>query len=109
MSIIHCFQATEKITGQRYDIIVELDVTSPLRSPDDIKNVVDLLQEDKVSNEIIGSPACRSLYFNMMELNENGIASLLKKPANKLFSRQDPSKCYDMNVAICVWKSECLL
>jgi len=109
MSIIHCFQATEKITGQRYDVIVDLDVTSPLRSRDDIKNAVDLLQEDKASNVITGVPARRSPYFNMVELNENGIACLPKKPVNNFFRRQDSPPCYDMNASIYVWKREYLL
>jgi CMP-N,N'-diacetyllegionaminic acid synthase len=109
LSIIHCFQATEKITCQRYDVIVDLDVTSPLRTTDDINNAIDLLQEAKVSNVLTGIPARRSPYFNMVELDENGIASLPKKPENNFFRRQDSPLCYDLNAAIYVWKRDCLL
>ena len=109
LTIRHCLKATEEITKHRFDVIVDLDVTSPLRSADDIKNAVNFLDEQKVSNVITGVPARRSPYFNMVELDQNGIARLPKPPKNQFFRRQDSPQCYDMNASIYVWKRKCLL
>ena len=67
------------------------------------------MDEKKVSNVITGVPARRSPYFNMVELDQNGIARLPKPPTNKFFRRQDSPQCYDMNASIYVWKRKCLL
>ena len=48
LTIRHCLKATEEITEHRFDVIVDLDVTSPLRSADNIKNAVNL--SETVSN-----------------------------------------------------------
>ena len=109
LTIRHCLKATEEITKRRFDVIVDLDVTSPLRSADDIKNAVNLLDKQKVSNVITGVPARRSPYFNMVELDQNGIARLPKPPKDQFFRRQDSPQCYDMNASIYVWKRKCLL
>ena len=109
LTIRHCLKATEEITEHRFDVIVDLDVTSPLRSADDIKNAVNLLDEQKVSNVITGVPARRSPYFNMLELDQNAIARLPKPPKDPFFRRQDSPQCYDMNASIYVWKRKCLL
>ena len=109
LTIRHCLKATEEITEHRFDVIVDLDVTSPLRSADNIKNAVNLLDDQKVSNVITGVPARRSPYFNMAELDQNGIARLPKPPKNQFFRRQDSPQCYDMNASIYVWKRKCLL
>ena len=109
LTIRHCLKATEEITEHRFDVIVDLDVTSPLRSADNIKNAVNLLDEQKVSNVITGVPARRSPYFNMAELDQNAIARLPKPPKDPFFRRQDSPQCYDMNASIYVWKRKCLL
>ena len=109
LTIRHCLKATEEITKRRFDVIVDLDVTSPLRSADNIKNAVNLLDEQKVSNVITGVPARRSPYFNMVELDQNAIARIPKPPKDPFFRRQDSPQCYDMNASIYVWKRKCLL
>ena len=99
----------EKKFKKKFDVIVDLDVTSPLRSVDDINNAVNLLNEQNASNVITGVPARRSPYFNMVELDNNGIARLSKPPKDKFFRRQDSPQCYDMNASIYVWNRKCLL
>jgi len=108
-AIKHCLLEAEKLSGRTYDIIVDLDATSPLRTPDDIREAVRLLEENKVSNVVTGTPARRSPYFNMVEINENGTVVLSKPPPNPVFRRQDALKCYDMNASIYVWKRDTLI
>lgn len=101
--IQHCVRAAEQVRGATFDIVVDLDATSPLRSVEDIKEAVCLLEDRGVSNVITGAPAHRSPYFNLVELDENGVARLSKTLAVPVSRRQDAPKCYDMNASIYVW------
>jgi N-acylneuraminate cytidylyltransferase/CMP-N,N'-diacetyllegionaminic acid synthase len=107
-AIRHCIAETERITEQVFDVIVDLDATSPLRTPYDIVQCVRLLEKKKVSNVITGAPARRSPYFNLVELDENGVAGLSKKLAVPVVRRQDAPKCYDMNASVYVWRRDVL-
>jgi CMP-N,N'-diacetyllegionaminic acid synthase len=106
--IQHCVLETEKIAGKVFSVIVDLDATSPLRSTDDIRGAVKLLEDGAVSNVITGTPARRSPYFNLVELDENGVVVLSKTLPKSVARRQDAPKCFDMNASIYVWKRDAL-
>lgn len=108
-AIRHCVAEVERITGQTFDVLVDLDATSPLRLPDDIIQCVQLLEERGVSNVISGTPARRSPYFNLVEVDEAGVARLSKTLDSPVVRRQDAPKCYDMNASIYVWMCKKLL
>jgi len=107
--IQHCLIEAEHITGLTFDVIVDLDATSPLRIPEDIIQCVQLLEDRGVSNVITGTPARRSPYFNLVELDAHGVARLSKVLDTPVVRRQDAPKCYDMNASIYVWRRESLL
>lgn len=107
-AIRHCVSETERLTGTLYDTFVDLDVTSPLRKPEDIRQTVDLLESGRVGNVITVMPSRRSPYFNMVEIGEDGAVRLLKSPSKNIYRRQDAPKCYDMNASIYVWNRETL-
>jgi N-acylneuraminate cytidylyltransferase/CMP-N,N'-diacetyllegionaminic acid synthase len=102
-AIQHCVQEVELLTGMYFDTIVDLDATSPLRDVSDIIGAVHLLEETSVSNVITGTPAHRSPYFNLVELDNNGVACLSKSLKQPVVRRQDAPICYDMNASIYVW------
>ncbi len=108
-AIRHCALQTEELTGEKFDVYVDLDATSPLRFSEDIINSVSLFEEKKVGNVITGTPARRSPYFNLVELDENGVASLSKKLDTQIVRRQDSPKCYDMNGSVYVWNRQTLM
>ena len=107
--IRHCLIETELKTGITFDVIVDLDATSPLRMPEDIVQCVQLLEERGVSNIITGAPARRSPYFNLVELDESGFARLSKTTPIPVVRRQDAPACYDMNASIYVWRREIIM
>lgn len=41
--LLHALQATEALDGRRYDIVVMLQPTSPLRTPEDVSNTIRML------------------------------------------------------------------
>jgi len=107
-AIRHCVEAAEKAADERFDVVVDLDVTSPLRVPDDIRNAVELLESQQVSNVITAAPARRSPYFNLVELGEDGVVRLSKAFGKPIVRRQDSPPCFDMNASIYVWRREAL-
>ncbi len=106
--IRHCVEEAERISGKRFDVVVDLDATSPLRLVEDIRGAVDMLESKKVSNVITASLARRSPYFNLVELDEEGVVGLSKPQGRRIDRRQDSPKCFDMNASIYVWKRTAL-
>lgn len=107
--IQHALQESEKYYNKKFAILVDLDATSPLRSLDDIIQSVKLLENGNVGNVITAMPARRSPYFNLVELDEDGIVKLSKKMDKAITRRQDAPKCFDMNASIYVWTREAIL
>jgi N-acylneuraminate cytidylyltransferase/CMP-N,N'-diacetyllegionaminic acid synthase len=58
-AIQHCVNEVEAISGKNFDVIVDLDVTSPLRLAEDIEGAVKLLESENVSN-VITAPSISS-------------------------------------------------
>jgi CMP-N,N'-diacetyllegionaminic acid synthase len=108
-AIQHCVGEVERIGGQKFHVVVDLDSTSPLRSSADIKGAVNLLESRGVSNVITGALARRSPYFNLVELDEGGVPRLAKSLGTQIVRRQDAPKCFDMNASIYVWRRDALL
>ena len=65
-AIRHCVETTEKKFG-KFDIIIDLDATAPLRITADIIGALELLKQTNAENVITGTPAHRSPYFNLVE------------------------------------------
>lgn len=107
-AIRHCVEAAERHAGKRFDVLVDLDATSPLRLPEDIVGAVSLLEERKISNVITAAPARRSPYFNLVELGSDGVVRLSKPLPRQVHRRQDAPPAYDMNASIYVWRRDAL-
>jgi CMP-N,N'-diacetyllegionaminic acid synthase len=89
----------------RYDFLLDLDVTSPLRTVEDLNSAFEILKANKSAYNIFSvSPANRSPYFNMVEKKENGFYAQVIKPDSSVFSRQAAPKVYDMNASFYFYK-----
>ena len=101
--------AENKINNEEpFDIIVDLDATSPLRIISDIKNaVMEFESNHEATNLISVTKARRSPYFNMVEVH-NGYAKLIKPLSDTVIRRQDTPACYDMNASIYIWRRDAL-
>jgi len=108
-AIAHAVQSVEAQKNIRYDIVVDLDATSPLRLPSDITEAVHLQETTGASSIITGAVAHRSPYFNLVECDDNGVARLSKTLPQGIVRRQDSPPCFDMNASIYVWKRDTLL
>lgn len=106
--IRHCVGEVERRTGETPDVIVDLDATSPLRSVDDIRGAVALLEGSQAGNVITAMPSRKSPYFNLVELRADGTVGLSKPPSVPIVRRQDAPPCFDMNASIYVWRRSVL-
>ena len=100
------FLRSEEFYNKKFDYLIDLDATAPLRSVEDIKNSFNQFIKNNNDNLITATPSKKSPYFNMVEIVDNKIQ--LVKQANFL-RRQDTPKTYDMNASIYIWKREVLL
>lgn len=86
-----------------YDFIVDLDVTSPLRSLTDICEALSQLQANSEALNIFSvSPAHRNPYFNMVESTPDGFVQLIKG-SGVIKSRQEAPVVYDMNASFYIY------
>lgn len=107
--IRHCVAEAEARTGWRFDTCIDLDATSPLRSVEDVRAVVQLLESSHAGNVITAMPSRRSPYFNMVEVADDGVVRLSKPVTPSFVRRQDAPACFDMNASIYAWTREALM
>lgn len=103
------FIRSEKYYGKKFDYHIDLDVTSPLRIVDDIRNSFDQFINNNNDNLISATPSRRSPYFNLVEIDVDGKVILSKRLANSIVRRQDAPKTFDMNASIYIWKRDIIL
>lgn len=95
----------ETTAATTFDYIIDLDVTSPLRTLSDLSEALDkLVKQPKALNIFSVSPASRNPYFNMVEENEDGYFQLCK--TGSFLTRQSAPKVYDMNASFYIYRRE---
>ena len=108
-AIIHCLEAIEGIQKITYDFVVDLDVTSPLRTLSDVMSCIEIMEQNPdIGNLITATPSRKSPYFNIVEFEKNTNVPKLTKSAGVFLSRQAAPKTFDMNAAIYIWRRDCI-
>lgn len=86
--------------NKKFDYVIDLDITSPLRQIDDVVNAYRKKIENKECQLIYSvCESRRNPYFNMVKV-ENGFAT--KFAASNFTTRQEAPSVYDMNASIYV-------
>lgn len=108
--IRQCAIKVEELTGEKFDLVIDLDVSCPLTSKVDIGEVQAMLLNELVSNVVSASVSKKSPYFNIVEFDESGGLKLSKpSPEASVVRRQDAPTCYALNGAVYGWKRELLM
>lgn len=93
----------ENSIGKKYDFLIDLDLTSPLRTITDLKKGFDLLLMDgNALNLFSVSKPRKNPYFNVVEQKKDGYFSLVKP--GKYKSRQTAPLVYDMNASFYIYR-----
>ena len=106
-AIRHALLKSEKYFDRKFDTIVDLDASSPLRTVTDIKNAYKKFLKEKKNNLITVNQSRKNPYFNIIE--HQGKKLKIVKKYKYLTRRQDAPTTYDMNASIYIWKRNFLL
>ncbi len=97
----------EKYYGKKYDLVIDLDVTSPIRTIGDIERCVEMLVENQDALTVFSvNPCARNPYFNQVQEGEDGFCHVVL--GGRYTTRQGAPKVYDMNGSIYVYRREAL-
>jgi CMP-N,N'-diacetyllegionaminic acid synthase len=95
---------SEKENNSKYDYILDLDVSAPMRTIDDLKAGYNLfVNSENTTNLFSVSTANKNPYFNMVEENKEGFYNL-SKSIGTVLSRQTAPKVYEMNASFYFYK-----
>jgi len=103
------FKRSEAYYNTKFDYLIDLDATAPLRGIEDIINSFNQFKNNNNDNLITAMPARRSPYFNLVEVDTKGQVYLSKTLDKIIVRRQDAPKSYDMNASIYIWKRDVIL
>jgi N,N'-diacetyl-8-epilegionaminate cytidylyltransferase len=96
----HAIREIENIDGFRADYLVVLPPTSPFRSVEDLCKSISLIHESAADIVISVTASGRNPYFNMVELDGSGFASLCKRQDVRITRRQDAPRVYDITTVL---------
>lgn len=95
---------TEKTKSVRYDFVLDMDVTSPLRTIEDLEEAFAIMNANPDAVSLFSvSEAGRSPYFNQVEKKENGYYNKVKD-AGTILTRQSAPKVYDLNASFYIYR-----
>ena len=89
-----CLKKMEIQKNTKYNLVFDLDVTSPLRVITDIKNAKKMFLKNNYDILVSGTEARSNPYFNAV--NQNGVMPVLNLQ-KKITCRQDAPKVFDLN------------
>lgn len=104
--ILDSLNKSEELFAQKFDMVVDLDITSPLRTVQDVKNAIERKkQRNDVDVVYSVAPSRRNPYFNMVK-EENGF--FCKAIPSNFTTRQEAPVFYDMNASIYAYSPKSL-
>ena len=99
--IYDCLSKMQLWMDKEYDIVVDVDITSPLRTVDDLEKVMDLHLEKHADVTTTVATARRNPYFNQVKRTEHGVKKVI---ASSFTARQQAPEIFDMNASIYAYK-----
>lgn len=104
--ILDSLVKAEKAFARKFDMVVDLDITSPLRTVEDVKNAIER-KKQRTDVDVVYSvaPSRRNPYFNMVK-EENGF--FCKAIPSNFTTRQEAPVFYDMNASIYAYSPDAL-
>lgn len=102
-----CLLRAQTLWGEKFDAVVDLDITSPLRTAGDVQAVVSRKLARPETDAVYSvAPARRNPYFNMVR-EEDGF--FCKAIPSDFTARQQAPVFYDMNASIYAYSVKPLL
>lgn len=99
--ISDCFSKMTAWKNTTYDMVVDMDITSPLRT---VKNLEDVIKVQSMKNADVTTTvatARRNPYFNQVRKTEHGAKKVID---SDFTARQQAPEIYDMNASIYAYR-----
>lgn len=104
--ILDCLTRAEEHNGVNYDVVVDLDITSPLRTLHDIENAINKkVEREDVDVVYSVTDSRRNPYFNMVKQEEGYFCKAIQ---SNYTARQQAPSFYDMNASIYAYSPNAL-
>lgn len=103
--IKNCIEIMQERKNTKYDIVIDLDITSPLRVARDMENVVRTHIEKNPDVTTTVAPARRNPYFNQVKRVDKGFKKVIE---SNYTARQQAPEIFDMNASIYAYNPEFL-
>lgn len=90
----------------KYDFVLDLDISSPLRNLEDLIVAYNIISSNNDAINLFSvNNANKNPYFNLVEENEKGYYDVSKKLNTSVLSRQMAPKVYELNASFYFYKS----
>lgn len=83
-AIRHAFLEAEKHYDKQFDVLLDLDATSPLRNVEDIVRAYQQFIMEDADNLITACPARKNPYYNMIEISNGSIGIVKNSRLSKM-------------------------
>jgi CMP-N,N'-diacetyllegionaminic acid synthase len=95
--ISNCLDVMRKRKSIEYNMVVDLDITSPLRTVNDIESLIN--KKLNIDADVVFSvtDSRRNPYFNMVKKTKNGYERVINSNFN---ARQEAPEIFDMNASL---------
>lgn len=104
--IEYSYTKIKEMLNVEFDMIVDLDLTSPLRTLNDLEALITKRASSTADVIFSVTESRRNPYFNMVKKTEAGYERVLKSNYN---ARQEAPEIFDMNASMYAYKPEFLL
>jgi CMP-N,N'-diacetyllegionaminic acid synthase len=95
--ISNCLEIMQQRQEVEYDMVIDLDLTSPLRTVEDVSNLIETKMISNADIVFSVTDSRRNPYFNMVKKTENGYERVIASDFN---TRQEAPEIYDMNASL---------
>lgn len=95
--IANCLEIMQHRKKIEYDMVVDLDITSPLRTVQDLENLIEKKLTSTADVVFSVTTARRNPYFNMVKKSKDGFEKIFPSNFN---ARQEAPEVYDMNASL---------
>jgi len=103
--VLNSLQLMKEKKQKNYDMVVDLDITSPLRTVNDIQNLINKKMSSDADCVFSITDSRRNPYFNMVKKTDNGYKRVIESSYN---ARQEAPEVFDMNASLYAFSTEFL-
>lgn len=103
--IKNCYDVISERLGKKYDMIIDLDITSPLRTLSDLEALIEKKIDSSADVVFSVTDSRRNPYFNMVMKTDKGYERVIQSNFN---ARQEAPEIFDMNASMYAYSPEFL-